>query len=41
MLEGEKMLAEANRLYLQAASTHPIDAQERLDVELAKEELAS
>ena len=41
MLEGEKMLAEANRLYLQAASAQAIDALERLDVELAKEELAA
>jgi hypothetical protein len=39
MLEGEKKMKEATRLYEQAASTAPIDAMELLDVELAKVEL--
>ena len=40
MLDGEKMISEATRLYQQAALAEPIDATERLDVELAKTELA-
>jgi hypothetical protein len=39
MLEGEKKLREATRLYEQAAAAKPMDATERLDVELAKAEL--
>jgi tetratricopeptide (TPR) repeat protein len=39
MLEGEKKLKEATRLYEQAAAAKPMDATERLDVELAKAEL--
>jgi tetratricopeptide (TPR) repeat protein len=39
MLEGEKKLKEATRLYQQAAASKPADATERLDVELAKAEL--
>jgi hypothetical protein len=39
MLEGDKKLKEATRLYEQAAAADPIDAMERLDVELAKVEL--
>ncbi|HUR89877.1 MAG TPA: hypothetical protein VMZ74_12380 [Ramlibacter sp.] len=39
MLEGEKKLKEATRLYEQAAAAQPMDATERLDVELAKAEL--
>ena len=39
MLEGEKMLHEATRLYQQAAAAKPLDAMERLDVEMAKVEL--
>jgi tetratricopeptide (TPR) repeat protein len=39
MLEGEKKLKEATRLYEQAAASKPADATERLDVELAKVEL--
>jgi len=39
MLEGDKMLKEATRLYQQAAAAQPIDAMERLDVEMAREEL--
>lgn len=40
MLEGDKRLKEATRLYEQAAATKPMDAMERLDVELARAELA-
>ncbi|MFZ2121895.1 MAG: hypothetical protein WA012_04590 [Rhodoferax sp.] len=39
MLDGDAMMHEATRLYQQAASTQPIDAMERLDVEMAKAEL--
>jgi tetratricopeptide (TPR) repeat protein len=39
MLEGDKKLKEATRLYEQAAACEPIDAVERLDVEMAKAEL--
>ena len=39
MLEGEKKMKEATRLYEQAAAGKPMDAKERLDVELAKAEL--
>ena len=39
MLEGDKRLLDATRLYEQAASSNPIDATERLDVELAQAEL--
>ena len=39
MLEGEKRLKEATRLYEQAAALQPLDAEERLDVELAREQL--
>jgi tetratricopeptide (TPR) repeat protein len=41
MLEGERKMKEATRLYEQAAACKPADAMERLDVELAKAELAS
>ncbi|MCY7309080.1 MAG: hypothetical protein LH632_23725, partial [Rhodoferax sp.] len=40
MLEGDKMIKEATRLYQQAARFKPMDAAERLDVEMAKAELA-
>lgn len=40
MLEGEHRMAEATRLYQQAAALRPLDAMERLDVELARNELA-
>ena len=40
MLDGEKMLTEANRLYQLAACAQPMDAMERLDVEMARAELA-
>jgi tetratricopeptide (TPR) repeat protein len=39
MLEGDRKTKEATRLYEQAAAGKPIDAMERLDVELAKVEL--
>ena len=41
MLEGEKMMHDAARLYAQAAALEPADAMERLDVELARMELAA
>jgi hypothetical protein len=39
MLEGERRMKEATRLYEQAAGLAPVDAMERLDVELARAEL--
>jgi tetratricopeptide (TPR) repeat protein len=39
MLEGDKKMKEATKLYEQAAATKPLDAMERLDVELARAEL--
>lgn len=39
MLEGEKKMKEAEKLYAQAAACKPLDAMERLDVEMAKAEL--
>ena len=39
MLEGEKKMAEAEKLYAEAAACTPMDAMERLDVEMAKAEL--
>ena len=39
MLEGERKLKEATRLYEQAAAMTPADAKEWLDVELARDEL--
>lgn len=39
MLDGEKMIKEATKLYQQAAAAKPMDAMERLDVEMAKVEL--
>jgi tetratricopeptide (TPR) repeat protein len=39
MLEGKKALAQAEKLYEEAAACEPLDAMERLDVELAKAEL--
>jgi hypothetical protein len=40
MLEGEKRIAEATKLYEMASATLPLDAMERLDVDMAKAELA-
>lgn len=39
MLEGDKRLAEAEKLYAEAAACVPMDATERLDVEMARAEL--
>jgi hypothetical protein len=39
MLDGDTVANEATRLYQQAAHAQPIDAMERLDVEMAKAEL--
>ena len=39
MLEGEKRMKEATKLYEDAAKVEPQDAMERLDVEMAKAEL--
>jgi len=39
LLEGKKALARAEKLYAEAAAARPLDAMERLDVELAKSEL--
>jgi tetratricopeptide (TPR) repeat protein len=40
MLEGDRQMKEATRLYEQACAIKPLDAMERLDVELARAELA-
>ncbi|MEO8058066.1 MAG: hypothetical protein ABI671_07045 [Burkholderiales bacterium] len=39
MLEGDKKMKEAEKLYADAAACEPKDAMERLDVEMAKAEL--
>ena len=39
MLEGDKRMKEAEKLYAQAAESDAADAMERLDVEMAKAEL--
>ncbi len=39
MLEGDKRMKEAEKLYADAAASTPLDAMERLDVEMAKAEL--
>ncbi|MET0311058.1 MAG: hypothetical protein ABW051_03350 [Burkholderiaceae bacterium] len=39
MLDGDKKMKEATKLYEQAAASKPADAMERLDVEMAKAEL--
>ena len=39
MLEGDKKMKEAEKLYADAAACKPMDAMERLDVEMAKAEL--
>ena len=39
MLEGDKKMKEAEKLYADAAACAPMDAMERLDVEMAKAEL--
>jgi tetratricopeptide (TPR) repeat protein len=39
MLEGDKRMKQAEDLYAEAAACQPLDATERLDVEMAKAEL--
>ncbi len=39
MLEGDKRMKEAEKLYAEAAASKALDAMERLDVEMAKAEL--
>jgi len=39
MLEGDKKMKEAEKLYADAAACEPADAMERLDVQVAKDEL--
>ena len=39
MLEGDKKMKDAEKLYAEAAACMPLDATERLDVEMAKAEL--
>jgi tetratricopeptide (TPR) repeat protein len=39
LLEGKKSLARAEKLYAEAAGCEPLDAMERLDVEMARAEL--
>ena len=39
MLEGDKKMKDAEKLYADAAASTPLDAMERLDVEMAKAEL--
>ena len=39
MLEGDKKMKDGEKLYAEAAACEPLDAMERLDVEMAKEEL--
>ena len=39
MLDGDKKMKEATQLYEQAAACEPMDAMERLDVEMAQAEL--
>ena len=40
MLEGDEKMDEATLLYERAAASVPVDATERLDVEMARQELA-
>ena len=39
MLEGDKRMKEATQLYEKAAASEPVDAMERLDIEMARAEL--
>jgi tetratricopeptide (TPR) repeat protein len=39
MLEGDRKMKEAEQLYADAAACEPVDAMEKLDVEMAKAEL--
>jgi tetratricopeptide (TPR) repeat protein len=38
MLEGDKKMKEAEKLYAEAAAHEPVDAMEHIEVELAKED---
>ncbi|MDC8785769.1 hypothetical protein [Roseateles koreensis] len=40
MLEGDKRMKEAEKLYADAAACEPVDAMDCLDIEMAREELA-
>ena len=40
MLDGEDKMEAANQLYQHAARVNPLDAAERLDVEMARAQLA-
>jgi len=40
MLDGDGKMDAANHLYQQAAQVEPLDATERLDVEMARSQLA-
>jgi len=40
MLMGKSKMKDAEKLYEEAAKCNPLDAMERLDVELAKSEVA-
>jgi tetratricopeptide (TPR) repeat protein len=40
MLEGDKKMKEAEKLYADAAACEPADAMERLDVQVARDEIA-
>jgi len=39
MLEGDRKMKEATKLYEQAAKSKPMDAKERLEVDMARAEL--
>ena len=39
MLEGDKRVKEAEQLYADATECKPLDAMERLDIEMARSEL--
>lgn len=41
MLEGDRRMEEATRLYEKAVAVKPLDAKERLEVDMARAELAS
>ncbi len=41
MLEGDRMMKQATRLYQRAATAKPMDAMERLNAEMARSELMS
>ena len=39
MIEGDKRMGEAEKLYAKAAACEAVDAMDRLDIEMAKAEL--